>query len=32
MMLPAIMVRVAEARITPREKFLETAIIDYPHL
>ena len=29
MMLPAIMVRVAEAKMTPRENFFETAIIDY---
>jgi hypothetical protein len=29
MMLPAIMVRVAEAKITPRENFFETTIIDY---
>ena len=32
MMLPAIIVRVAEARMIPREKFFETAIMDYlPH-
>jgi hypothetical protein len=29
MMLPAMMVRVAEAKITPKENFFETAIIDY---
>jgi hypothetical protein len=29
MMLPAIMVRVAEAKMTPKENFFETAIIDF---
>ena len=32
MMLPAMIVRVAEAKMTPNENLLETAILDYLEL